>query len=968
MRPLLLCLLAFLLLTARAEPEPVRQLGAIQEYRLANGLQVLLMPQAAHPSTLVTLTYRVGSRHEGAGEGGMAHLLEHVTFRGTERFPELAAEFQRLQVRFNGTTSKDRTNYFASFAPDAATLDQVLAIEAERMVAARLLEPDFLKEKPIVLNEMGLRGAALNALLAQAAQRTLFRQHPYGRPVIGTPAEIEGLSLERLQAFYRRHYRPDNALLMIAGRFEPVAALAAVQRHFGALPRPAEPLQADAELPPEPPQAKPRRALLRGPHTGLALAYRVPGLAHEDAGALALLGALMLDASQSRGLLPDKDTPFSAAPLGPLLPISREPYLLGVALSLPTLTGADEAGLQAIAGIESRWVERIEDKLLDRGGIAPRVGQLARQLHADLNRQLGEPEAASRLLSDAFGAGDWRLPLRVVDSLPATDLAALRRVAAEYLRAENRNLVRALPGAEAEMQVEELPVGGFWARLFSREAEVERVADPSQGLDEVRGATAAALPASAAASAPALPAAEPAQRRLLADGRIRLVSQRVPATAGERAALLMELRWARPEDVADDPAMLALPALLGAGGGQGAQRALGAALRERLSRLGAELRFAGTPQWLQLQLRAPTAQLIPALELVVALVRDPALPEPALQLLRQQSLARLAQQRLHPSMAAQDAMRLHIDAQLQPAPLARQRSLEELETIWRSQLSVALLRDSQRRWWSANEVRVAAAGSLPEGLPAALERLLGPWQRAEQPPFAPLAAAHRPVAAARFAAPAAPGESGRLVWQQWLPLRDADPDTAALSLGLRVLAGDGSAPSGNRLADRFRGRDAISYQVSAQLNLPRPGLAGGDGNRARLLIQASGAPAQLAQLEAGFDEEFRRLRDEGPTAEELERVRQQWLSARRQQRGSELGLAAQLMQEELDSPAFADGPLDAAAGSGIEQRLLAVTPAQVRDALQRLLSPDAWVLLVIGEPAAPAPVPPAASEPASAPS
>lgn len=960
MRCLVLGLLAFVLLSARAAPEPVRQLGAFQEYRLSNGLQLLLMPQAAHPSTLVTLSYRVGSRHEGPGEGGMAHLLEHVTFRGTQRFPDLAAEFQRLQVRFNGTTSKDRTNYQASMAPDPATLEQVLAIEAERMTAARLLEPDFLKEKPIVLNEMGLRTAPLNALLAQAAQRTLFRQHPYGRPVIGTAAEIEGLSLERLQAFYRRHYRPDNALLMIAGRFEPAAALAAVERHFGAIARPAAPLDTDAALPPEPAQAQPRRALLRGPHPGLALAYRVPGLAHPDAGALALLGALMLDASQAPGLLPSRDTPFSALPLAPLLPISREPYLLGVALSLPTLSAADEAGLRELAAIESRWVARLEDALLTGPGMAPRIGALARQLQTAVQRQLADPEAASRLLSDAFGAGDWRLPLRLAESLPATDLAALRRVAAQYLRAENRNLVRALPQAGAEMQVEDLPVGGFWARLFSRESQVDRVADPSQGLDAVQAvAPPAAATAPASASAPAL-ASGPAeaQRQRLAAGRIRLVSQALP---GARAVLLMELRWARPEDVADDPAMMALPSLLGAGGGQGAQRLMGAALRERLSQLGAELRFAGAPQWLQLQLSAPTDRLIPALELVVALMRDPALPEPALQLLRQQTLARLAQQRLHPATAAQEALREHVEAQLQPAPWERQRPLAELETTWRSQLSAALLRDSQRRWWSANEVRVAAAGGLPEGLPAALERLLGHWQRAELPAFEPPASRHRPVAGARFAGPAAAGESGRLVWQQWLPLRDEDPATPALALGLRVLAGDGSAPSGNRLADRFRGRDAISYQVGAQLVLPRPGLAGGDGNRARLLIQASGAPAQLPQLEAGFDEEFRRLRDEGPSAEELERVREQWLAVRRQQRASPLGLAAQLMLEEADRPAFSDGPLAQATGAEIEARLRAVTPAQVRDALQRLLHPDAWVLLAIGEPA------PRAADPASEP-
>ena len=107
---------------AFAAPQPVQTVEGIAEYRLANGLQILLAPDASKPTTTVNMTYRVGSRHENYGETGMAHLLEHLLFKGSPATPDPKAEFARRGLSFNGTTSFDRTNYFASFAADEANL------------------------------------------------------------------------------------------------------------------------------------------------------------------------------------------------------------------------------------------------------------------------------------------------------------------------------------------------------------------------------------------------------------------------------------------------------------------------------------------------------------------------------------------------------------------------------------------------------------------------------------------------------------------------------------------------------------------------------------------------------------------------------------------------------------------------------------------------------------------------------
>ncbi len=153
----LICVVA-----SAAELQPVRTLAGISEYKLDNGLQLLLMPVPGSGRTFVTVTYKVGSRMEGPGEAGMAHLLEHVTFRGTRdaqgQGVDLGIEIHKLTSSANGHTTQDQTNYSENFVPDVSVLRRLLALEAQRMQHARLDAEDFEKEKPIVLNEMGSGG------------------------------------------------------------------------------------------------------------------------------------------------------------------------------------------------------------------------------------------------------------------------------------------------------------------------------------------------------------------------------------------------------------------------------------------------------------------------------------------------------------------------------------------------------------------------------------------------------------------------------------------------------------------------------------------------------------------------------------------------------------------------------------------------------------------------------------------
>src|SRR5258708_13206971 len=218
--------------------EKAASIEGVTEYRLANGLRVLTLPDPGIDTITVHITYLVGSRHEGYGEKGMAHLLEHMLFKGSKRFPNVKQQRTQRGARWNGTTASDRTTYFESFAATGANLEWAIALEADRMVNSFVRRADLDSEMTVVRNEFEMGENNPGSVLMQRMQQLAFPWHNYGNPIIGQRADIEQVPIDKLRAFYRTWYRPDNALLIVAGRFDESAALKLVNRHFGAIPKP----------------------------------------------------------------------------------------------------------------------------------------------------------------------------------------------------------------------------------------------------------------------------------------------------------------------------------------------------------------------------------------------------------------------------------------------------------------------------------------------------------------------------------------------------------------------------------------------------------------------------------------------------------------------------------------------------------------------------------------------------------
>ncbi len=285
---------------APVPPARVTSVEGITEYRLGNGLRVLLFPDPTKQTITVNITYLVGSRNENYGETGMAHLLEHLMFKGTPGHPNIPQELTAHGARPNGTTWYDRTNYFETFGATDENLKWALDLEADRMVHSFIARKDLDSEMTVVRNEFESGENDPEGVLDQRVLSTSFLWHNYGHDTIGARADIENVPIERLQAFWRTYYQPDNAVLLVAGKFDEEKTLALINATFSGIPRPARALQATYTA--EPTQDGERSVTLRrvGDVQALAVAYHVPAGSHPDAAAVEVLAEILGDTPSGR--------------------------------------------------------------------------------------------------------------------------------------------------------------------------------------------------------------------------------------------------------------------------------------------------------------------------------------------------------------------------------------------------------------------------------------------------------------------------------------------------------------------------------------------------------------------------------------------------------------------------------------------------------------------------------------------
>ena len=574
---------------AAEAPRKVVSLEGVTEYQLANGMRLLTLPDPGIDTATVHIVYLVGSRHEGYGEKGMAHLLEHLLFKGSGRHPNVKEEFTRRGARWNGTTSNDRTTYFETFAANDDNLAWAIEMEADRMVNSSVSRQDLDSEMSVVRNEFELGENNPGSVLFQRMQQAAFPWHNYGNPIIGMRSDIERVPIDKLQAFYRTWYQPDNAVLIVAGRFDEARAVELVARHFGALPRPSRPLPAFYTE--EPTQDGERAVILRrsGDNQLAALMYRVPAGAHPDYAAVDVLANVLGDVPSGRLHRALVQKGLASSVWGSERALHDPGYVyFGAALDKSaSLDKARDALIQAVESLRKDTIT------------AEEVARARTALLNDFERSQLDTGAFVRALSEFSAIGDWRLFFLYRDRLRKVSLEDVQRVAEHYLKPANRVLGVFVPTERPER------------------AEIPAATGLEEALAAYRGDDAKSLTLGEAFDPSPANIESRVLRRQLANGiNVALLSKK---TRGGRVIASLALHWG------DEKSLFNREVACDFAGGmlsRGSKKRTRAQLKDAFDKLNATVSVGGEGASIEVR----KENLAAALRLVAEALREPSFP------------------------------------------------------------------------------------------------------------------------------------------------------------------------------------------------------------------------------------------------------------------------------------------------------------------------------------------------------
>jgi len=413
--------------------------GGIEQWvHNVNDLQVLLYPDATAPVVTFMVTYRVGSRNEIPGNTGATHFLEHMMFKGTERFNKQAGTsifnvLQRVGAMVNATTWMDRTNYFALLPK--VHLPLAMEIESDRMRNARLSPEDVASEKTVILNEFDRGDNEPTQNLYHTVWSTAYMAHPYHHSTIGWRSDIEETTPEKLRAFYDTFYWPNNATLSIIGDIDRDQALSLVDYYFGGIPKSVE-KQPEVSIR-EPQQRGERRITVRKQAElgSVMLAYKNPEGLHPDNDALDMLAMALGSGKNSRlyRALTDQGLTVAAYAANSR---HRDPGLF-------YLFGYQAMGVKH-AKIEKTILSVIKE--VQKKGITQEELDRARQkIKTSMAFDRDGSYSIASELNEAIAIGDWKFYTEYLDRIARVEISDVQRVAKMYLTEDLRTVGWHLP-------------------------------------------------------------------------------------------------------------------------------------------------------------------------------------------------------------------------------------------------------------------------------------------------------------------------------------------------------------------------------------------------------------------------------------------------------------------------------------------------------------------------------------------
>jgi zinc protease len=878
-------------------PEGIRKVTSIEgitEYTLPNGLRVLLFPDTSKPKVTVNITYLVGSRHEGYGETGMAHLLEHMNFIQTKTRKNMKQELTDHGANMNGTTSWDRTNYFETLNATDENLRWALEFEADRMVNTRIEKALLDTEMTVVRNEFESGENSPDNILMQRVLETAFLWHNYGHLPIGNRSDIERVPIERLAAFYQKFYQPDNAILVVAGRFDEAKTLEWIAATVGKVPRPQRKLEQTYTV--EPTQDGERTVTLRrvGDTQSVVMMYHMPAATHPDSAALDVMTGVLGDTPSGRlyKALVDNKKAVSAS----MDTISlHDPGVMIASVRLRQEQSLDDARKILVDTVEGlvkepptkEEVERVKTKFLKQ-----------------IELYFADSQQVALALSETAADGDWRLLFLGRDELKKVTEQDVLRVAKAYLKPSNRTIGQFIPEKTPDRaEIPETPdLTARFKDFKGGEAVAEgEVFDPSPANIEGR-----------------------VIRTTLPNG-MKLVM--LPKkTRGGTVSMFMTFRFGDEKSLfGKSPAAQMTGAMLM----RGTKNKSRQQIQDAADKLKAQVNVGGGANNASATIQTISANLAGAMRLAAEILREPSFPDSEFETIRQQRIASMEQGKSDPqTLAVVTLQRRLVDY---PRGDLRHVSTADEQIEDFKKVTIDEARKFYQEFYGISEGELAVSGQFdPQEVQKLATELFANWKAPV--PYKRLLTPYRKAEVANQKIETPDKQNAMFLAGMNTKMSDEDADYPAALLANYILGGSFSA----RLVTRIRHKEGLSYGVQSSLGAPTKD----DGGT--FMGLAISAPQNTPKVEESFRDEIAKTLKDGFTDEEVSAAKKAWLQERFVQRSQD-----QTMASMLTARARFDRTLKF--DEALEKQVEGLTTAQVSDALRKHVDPAAMIYVKAGD-------------------
>src|SRR5579872_5833187 len=827
----------------------ITSVEGITEYRLDNGLQVLLFPDKSQPKVTVNITYLVGSRHEGYGETGMAHLLEHMVFKGTKTRGDIKLELANHGAEYNGSTSFDRTNYFETMPATDVNLRYGLEMEADRMVNSKIAKSDLDSEMTVVRSEFEMGENNALRVLNERVLSTAFLWHGYGRSPIGSRSDIEHVPIENLQAFYRKYYQPDNAVLVVAGNFEEAKALGWIKETFGAIPKPSRKLTPTYSE--EPTQDGEREVVLRrtGDTQAIIAAYHTPAAAHPDSAALEVLEDILTAPPSGRlykALVESKKA----------ISINGDTWTLhdpGVALYVASvrkdgaLDDVEKTMLNVIDGIAKEPPSKEE------------VDRARTRILKNLELAFNNSQRLGVYLSESAASGDWRLLFLDRDRIKNVTPADVERVAKLYLKTSNRTVGRFIPTAAPDR------------------TEIPATPDVAALLKDYKG-NAAVEQGEAFDASPANIDARTVRVTLPNGMKLALLSKK---TRGATVTATIALHYGDEKSLfGKDMAAQLTGAMLMRGTAKHTRQQLTDELDKKKIQMGAT---ASALTGASLSINTERTGFLDSLRLAAEVLREPSFPESEFESLRQSTLGRIEGQRSDPQALVINTMNRHLSAYPPGDPRTIQTFDESMGDL--KKLTLDDLKKFHADFFGANNAEMSVVGDFdPAEVQKLATELFGTWKSAS--PYVRVSRTWKKLEIVNRTIETPDKANAMFGAGMTLEMNEADPDYPAMLFANSMIGGS----LRSHLWLRIREKEGLSYVVQSVL------VAAPIDRFGQFLSIATCNPQNIVKLESSFKDEMSKIASSGFPDDEVQIAKTAFLQERQVGRSDDRNLARQLQR------------------------------------------------------------------------